>query len=329
MVQTLKHLLVLDLDETLIYSTTNKLANKEAFQYEHYFVYTRPYLDWFLKEISNHFRIGIWSAANELYVSSIVEQILPKNIKLEIMLGRTSCLRKLNSETHTYSYNKNITYLVKLNLKLEQIIIVDDNPDNAIINRGNIIVIKPFIGDLDDQELKFLYDYLLTIRYTKDVSKVGAHYIERKENYLDSLIGIDNKKREQLKQELVNAYEEIAIQNEEKGKRAAELIIANLELDFQTEEKKKRAAELVVANIELAFQIKEKAKRAAELIIANKELTYQNEEKEKRNIELTQIKNKLEQVNSQYEGRELKIIEFKKEINELLIKAGGEIKYII
>ena len=184
--QTLKHLLVLDLDETLVYSTTKELANKEAFQYGHYFVYTRPHLNWFLKEISNHFRVGIWSAADELYVSSIVEQILPKNIKLEIMLGRTSCSRKLNSETYTYSYTKNITYLVKLKLKLEQIILVDDNPDNAKINSGNIIVIKPFIGDMNDQELKFLYDYLLTIRYTKGISKIAEHK-ERKENYLDSV----------------------------------------------------------------------------------------------------------------------------------------------
>ena len=57
-------------------------------------------------------------------------------------------------------------------------------------------------------------------------------------HYLHSLKNIDDKKREQLTQELIDVYKDITVQNEEKGKRASELIIANLELDFQTEEKK-------------------------------------------------------------------------------------------
>jgi PAS domain S-box-containing protein len=66
-----------------------------------------------------------------------------------------------------------------------------------------------------------------------------------------------------------------------------------------------------------------------QLIIKNKELDYQNEEKEKQITELSKIKNKLELSIMQYKNRELKIIELKKEINELLINAGGEVKYII
>jgi light-regulated signal transduction histidine kinase (bacteriophytochrome) len=82
------------------------------------------------------------------------------------------------------------------------------------------------------------------------------------------------------------ANQELAFQNEEKENRAAELVIANKELAFQNTEKENRAAELVIANKELAFQNAEKENRAAELVIANKELLFQNEQKEIRAAEL-------------------------------------------
>jgi RNA polymerase II subunit A small phosphatase-like protein len=172
-----KHLLILDLDETLIHSTTQKLKHKETFLFENYFVYARPHLNWFLNEAANPFRIGIWSAADELYVSSIVEKILPNNIKLEIMWGQSWCNYKLNSETNTYVYEKDINTLTKLNFKLEEIIYVDDSLYNAKVNKGNAIIIKPFFGDQNDQELKTLFDYLLTLRNIEDIRNIDRNGI--------------------------------------------------------------------------------------------------------------------------------------------------------
>jgi signal transduction histidine kinase len=97
---------------------------------------------------------------------------------------------------------------------------------------------------------------------------------------------VQNEERAKLAAELINANRELLFQNEEKGKRAAELIIANIELDFQIEERRRRADELIIANKELDFQNEEKRKRAEELIIANRELDFQNREKEKRAAEL-------------------------------------------
>lgn len=169
----MKHLLLLDLDETLIHSTTKKLNNKETFLFENYFVYTRPHLNWFLNEISNHFRIGIWSAADELYVSTIVEQILPKDFKLEIMWGQNWCNYKLNGETNTYVYEKDVNNLTKLNFKLNEILLVDDSLYNTNLNKENAFLIKPFFGDTNDQELKTLFDYLLTLRDLEDIRNLN------------------------------------------------------------------------------------------------------------------------------------------------------------
>ncbi len=174
----MKQLLILDLDETLIHSATKRLKHKEAFMLGQYFVYTRPYLSWFLAEASNLFRIGIWSAADEEYVSDMVEQILPKDIELEIMWGQSWCTHKLNSETNTYVYEKNINKLAKLNFKLEEIIFVDDSLYNAKVNKENAIVIKPFYGDQNDQELKTLLDDLSTLHNVEDIRSTKTPFFQ-------------------------------------------------------------------------------------------------------------------------------------------------------
>ena len=111
---------------------------------------------------------------------------------------------------------------------------------------------------------------------TKEELQNEFQELQKECYYLNAIKDIDNGKRIQLEQELVDAHKEIAFQNEEKGKRAAELIIANLELKYESEEKAKRAAELIIANKELAFQNEEKQRLEAELNKANNLLREHN-----------------------------------------------------
>jgi len=163
---------------------------------------------------------------------------------------------------------------------------------------------------------------------TKEELQNELQELQKECYYLNAIKDIDNGKRIQLEQELVDAHKEIAFQNEEKGKRAAELIIANLELKYESEEKAKRAAELVNANIELVFQNEEKAKRAAELIIANKELVFQNEEKAKRAAELVIANKELVFQNEEKAKRAAELIISNKELvfqNEEKAKRAAEL----
>jgi carboxy-terminal domain RNA polymerase II polypeptide A small phosphatase len=159
-----KQLLILDLDETLIYSTAKKLKHKEAFLCGKYFVYTRPHLNWFLTEIAHHFRLGIWSAADETYVSEIVRQILPQGIQLEILWGQSWCTCKPSLENKSSIYEKDISKLTELNFKREDIILVDDSLWNTKLNKENSILIKPFTGDQNDNELKTLFADLVALQ---------------------------------------------------------------------------------------------------------------------------------------------------------------------
>ena len=79
-----KILLVLDLDETLIHATEQKLKIDIDFQYANYFVYIRPYLEWFLETMSANFKLAIWSSADDKYVKEIVEKIKPEILNLNL-----------------------------------------------------------------------------------------------------------------------------------------------------------------------------------------------------------------------------------------------------
>jgi len=165
-------LLILDLDETLIHATENELGISADFQFDKYFVHKRPHLEKFLVDISKHFAIGIWSSADDIYVTEIVKNIKPDNIDLEIVWGRSRCSLKRDYNLDNYYFEKRLDKLKKKGFRLEQIVIVDDSPEKARNNYGNAIYIKEFLGDTTDEELKHLYDYLLTLKPVENIRTI-------------------------------------------------------------------------------------------------------------------------------------------------------------
>jgi carboxy-terminal domain RNA polymerase II polypeptide A small phosphatase len=165
-------LLILDLDETLIYATEKDLEVSPDFQFDKYFVYKRPYLDKFLLDISNHFAIGIWSSADDTYVTEIVKNIKPHNVEFEIIWGRSRCSLKRDLNSGNYYFEKRLAKLKNKGFKLQQIIIVDDTPHKSKNNYGNAIYIKEFLGVPADEELKHLYTYLLTLKSVNNIRTI-------------------------------------------------------------------------------------------------------------------------------------------------------------
>lgn len=84
-----KVLLILDLDETLIHATSQKIRDDFDFQIYHYFVYKRPYLDEFIKICSENFMLAVWSSASDDYVAEIVQKIFPHTT---CILRTTACI---------------------------------------------------------------------------------------------------------------------------------------------------------------------------------------------------------------------------------------------
>lgn len=164
--------LILDLDETLIHSSESDLGYPSDFQFDRYFVYRRPHLEQFLKEISKHYTVGLWSSADDSYVEEIVKNIKPLNVDFELAWGRSRCTMKRDYSTDSYYFEKRLEKLKSKGFRLEQILIVDDSPEKSRNNYGNAVYIKEYLGDQEDQELLHLYNYLLTLKTVENIRKI-------------------------------------------------------------------------------------------------------------------------------------------------------------
>lgn len=166
-----KMLLILDLDETLIHATENKLDKPENFRCEQYYVYVRPHLDDFLEIIKNHFEIAVWTSSTEMYAEIVVKNIFPNDYPLSFLWAREKCTKRFDELTYSHVNIKDLKKVKKKGYNLEKILIVDDTPEKISRNYGNHVRIEPFEGDLRDQELSLLSKYLISI---KDVPNVRA-----------------------------------------------------------------------------------------------------------------------------------------------------------
>ncbi len=174
-----KILLILDLDETLIYATENPLSRPPDFQVLGYYVYKRPYLEEFIRGCNQHFTLAIWSSASDDYVEAIVKQIIPSNIALAFVWGRSRCT--FCATTHVfnldhyvdyfnhYNYIKVLKKVTKRGYSLERVLIVDDTPSKAKRNYGNVIYPTEYNGELTDQELPLLLTYLHSLKNIPNV----------------------------------------------------------------------------------------------------------------------------------------------------------------
>ena len=175
-----KTLLILDVDETLIHATDKVLSLPIDFKVFNYNVYKRPFLDEFLVAIKNHFLLALWSSASDDYVIEIANQIIPKEMSLEFIWGRSRCTYQYNSQEELlneeiqdhYHYIKPLKKLKKKGFKLDRILIVDDSPHKSKDNFGNVIYPRAFVGNPKDVELKLLAKYLISLKDKENVRRI-------------------------------------------------------------------------------------------------------------------------------------------------------------
>lgn len=187
-----KILLILDIDETLLFATQNKLDYPPHHLIWPYHIYLRPFFYSFLEKVQCHFDLAIWSSASDKYVEAIVNTVIPEVIDLKFAWGRSRCTPMFerihegryhpDTESGHHLYRKKLKK-VKRTFKhpLEQMLIVDDSPDKCKDNYGNAIYIKAFEGDQEDTELLKLTDYLISLKdepNVRTIEKRGWEYVE-------------------------------------------------------------------------------------------------------------------------------------------------------
>ena len=154
-----KYTLILDLDETLIYSQRNisyKLKKKENINKKR--IILRPGLREFLKEMKKIFELIIFSSGTVDYVNPIIEIIENDEKFFDFVLYR-------NHITLDEDGN-NVKNLELIGRNIKKIIIIDDIPRYFKLQKDNGINIKPFLGNIasDKNTLKTLAYILKKIR---------------------------------------------------------------------------------------------------------------------------------------------------------------------
>ncbi len=160
-------LLILDLDETLIYASERPLAHLPDFRAGPYLVYKRPYVDDFLKACQEWFEVAVWTSASPSYAAEIVEALFP--YPPSFVWASDRCTQAYDPERGEHFSVKNLRKVKPRGYRLEQIIVIDDTAEKHQQNYGNLVRVREWTGDLEDTELMLLLSYLQELRKADNI----------------------------------------------------------------------------------------------------------------------------------------------------------------
>lgn len=175
-ISTYRPLLILDLDECLIFGTNKELGSPADFRVGPFHIYRRPGLSEFLTAAAEWYDLAIWSSASTDYVEGIADSIRPASLNWEFAWGRDRCTQRTDFERMETVYIKDLKKVKRLGYALERVLFVDDTPSKMARNYGNAIYIQAFEGQAEDDELIRLARYLEAIHNEanfRDLEKRG------------------------------------------------------------------------------------------------------------------------------------------------------------
>ena len=180
-----KKTLILDLDETLVHSAFTPFKRKSDLILNiniegidrTLFVLKRPHVDKFLYELSNLYEIIIFTASISQYANPLLDQLDKKNY-IKQRLFRQDC---------TFSNGIYIKDLKIFDRKLNNMIIIDNNPLSYDNNIDNGIPILSWYEDINDKELLKLLPILKYMSNSNvyDVRTIINQFVDRNTNKID------------------------------------------------------------------------------------------------------------------------------------------------
>lgn len=157
-------MLILDLDETLVFGSEEALMRPADLHAGPFHIYLRPYLAPFLTAVSQWFNLAVWTSAGDTYAAEIVSRAFPEAIKLHFVWSNERCGYKYHPETGGYHSLKDLRKVKRRGYRLERVLVLDDSPEKLQRHYGNHLRVRPFVGAEDDRELEDILSYLKLIR---------------------------------------------------------------------------------------------------------------------------------------------------------------------
>jgi TFIIF-interacting CTD phosphatase-like protein len=172
-------LLILDLDETLVFSVEEPLNRPADFTFGPYHSYKRPHVDAFLSAAFEWFDVAVWTSSGADYARHVVDAVFDRRApELKFCWSRERCTRRFNPETWQEDPLKDLRKVKRAGYALAQVLIIDDSPEKLSRNYGNHLGVAPFQGDPADVVLRRILPFLEWIRGQQNfraIEKRGWH----------------------------------------------------------------------------------------------------------------------------------------------------------
>jgi RNA polymerase II subunit A small phosphatase-like protein len=165
-------LIVLDLDETLVHATSTPVDRPCDFRCDRFYVYLRPGLARFLQGIQAGFDVAVWTSASKDYAQCVIRNAFPHGYPLTFVWSRDRCTFRSDPETRENYWLKNVHKLKRQRYHLRRVLCIDDSPEKYHRSYGNYIRVPKYRGEVADDILARLLEYLGTLREVTDVRRV-------------------------------------------------------------------------------------------------------------------------------------------------------------
>lgn len=123
-----------------------------------------------MKEIKKKYHLIIYTASDQSYADSVLDFIDPMSEYFSLRLYRHNCV-KTTSDGNTL-YIKDLRII--RNVKLKNIVIIDNSVLSFAYHLDNGIPILPYYNNKKDREMICLKDYLMNLSNTKDFRKSNS-----------------------------------------------------------------------------------------------------------------------------------------------------------
>ncbi|KAJ3599925.1 hypothetical protein NHX12_033879 [Muraenolepis orangiensis] len=174
--------LVLDLDETLLFSSLNVIENADytfntTFQDHQYKVYVvlRPYVKEFLQAMTKVYEMFVYTSAKKGYAEKLLDILDPRRKLFRHRLYQDNCTCVLGH------YIKDLTMLER---DLSKTVILDNAPHTYPYHLINTVPIKSWTGEQDDRELQRLIQYMEKLSSAEDFRDV----LKRRKDHIHRLL---------------------------------------------------------------------------------------------------------------------------------------------
>ena len=176
---TIRPLLILDLDETLIHASEVPLDQTPDFVIAPYMLYRRPGVAVFLERMARHYELAVWTSSSPAYARRVTDQLFDDPERLAFVWASDRCTPRRDLESDTWCQSKPLHKVGRRGYDLRRVLVVDDSPEKHTRNYGNLVRVRPFEGDPADDELPLLASYLEQLAREPDFRRIEKRWWRR------------------------------------------------------------------------------------------------------------------------------------------------------